>query len=130
MFVLDTDTLTWLFKGHPGVIARRDTVPSADIAITVITWIETLLGRFEFIRKAATGDELLRAQALLDLTRHSLASVSAVLPIDSAAATEFDRLRENKKLKKIGRNCLAGQSVCTGIADNLRLCNSQRFRQR
>src|SRR5262249_37263301 len=29
-----------------------------------------------------------------------------------------------------GRNCLAGQSVCTGIADNLRLSNSQRFRQR
>src|SRR5262249_11467693 len=28
------------------------------------------------------------------------------------------------------RNCLAGQSVCTGISDNLCLCNSQRFRQR
>jgi serine/threonine protein kinase len=28
------------------------------------------------------------------------------------------------------RNCLAGQSVCTGISDNLRLCNSQRFLQR
>jgi tRNA(fMet)-specific endonuclease VapC len=103
MFVLDTDTLTWLFKGHPGVTARRDTVPSSDIAITVITWIETLLGRFEFLRKAANGDDLLRAQALLDLTKNALASVNTVFSINRAAAAEFDRLRENKKLKKIGR---------------------------
>lgn len=73
------------------------------MAITVITWMETLQGRFEFLRKAATGDELLRAQVLLDLTRRSLAGVSTILAIDGAAAAEFDRPRENKKLKKIGR---------------------------
>jgi tRNA(fMet)-specific endonuclease VapC len=70
MFVLDSDTLTHLFMGHPHVTA---------------------------------GDELLRAQGLLDLTRQSLASVATVFAIDAEAAREFDRLRENKKLKKIGR---------------------------
>jgi CRISPR-associated endonuclease/helicase Cas3 len=34
------------------------------------------------------------------------------------------------RVTSVAGNCLAGQSVCTGIADNLRLCNSQRFRQR
>src|SRR5207245_1808501 len=99
MFVLDSDTLTHLFLGHPRVSARRNSVPSSEIAITVISWIESLSGRFEFLLKAATGDELLRAQSLLDLTWRALASVAVVFPIDEGAAREFDRLRENKKLK-------------------------------
>jgi tetratricopeptide (TPR) repeat protein/tRNA A-37 threonylcarbamoyl transferase component Bud32 len=39
-------------------------------------------------------------------------------------------VRDPAQAIKMASNCLAGQSVCTGIADNLRLCNSQRFRQR
>ena len=129
MFVLDTDTLTWLFRGHPQVMARRDTVPSSEIAITVITWIETLVGRFEFIRKAATGEELLRAQALLDLTRQSLAAVSLVIPINPPAAAEFDRLRDNKKLKKIGRADLLIAAIVMANRATLVSRNLKDFRQ-
>src|SRR4051794_23598708 len=103
MFILDTDTLTHLFLGHPRVTARQQAVPSAEIGISVISWIQALSGRFEFLLKAATGDELLRAQGLLDLTRRSLGSITTVLPIDAGAAQEFDQLREHKKLRKIGR---------------------------
>ena len=125
MFILDTDTLTLLFQGHPRLTARRDTVPSAEIAISVITWIEALVGRFEFLRKAATGEELLRAQALLDFTRRSLAAVSAVIPIDTVAAREFDRLLSNKKLKKIGRAdlliaCIALANRATLVSRNVK----------
>jgi tRNA(fMet)-specific endonuclease VapC len=129
MFVLDTDTLTLLFTGHPQVTSRRGSVPSSAIAITVITWIETLLGRFEFVRKAATGDELLRAQALLDLTRRSLAAVETVIPIDTAAAAEFDRLRANKKLKKIGRGDLLIAAVVLANRATLVTRNQRHFRQ-
>jgi hypothetical protein len=59
MFVLDSDILTHLFLGHPRVTARRQTVPASEIAITVISWIQVLSGRFEFLLKAATGAELL-----------------------------------------------------------------------
>jgi tRNA(fMet)-specific endonuclease VapC len=103
MLVLDTDTLTFLFAGHPQVASRRKRVPSADIATTVVSHIETLQGRFDFLLKASTGEELLRAQSLLDSTVRALAAVETVLPIDAAAAAEFDRLRQDKKLKKIGR---------------------------
>jgi hypothetical protein len=37
MFVLDTDILTLLFAGHAKVLSRRDSVPAADIAITVVS---------------------------------------------------------------------------------------------
>ena len=86
-------------------------------------------GRFDFVRKAATGEELLRAQGLLDLTRRSLAGVDTVLPINAAAAAEFDRLRENKKLKKIGRADLL--IACIALANRATLVtrNLKHFRQ-
>ena len=103
MFVLDTDILTLLFAGHPQVLSRRDHIPSAEIAITIVSRIQSLQGRFQFLLKAATGEDLLRAQSLLDGTVRSLAHVETVLRIDVLAAAEFDRLRQNKKFKKIGR---------------------------
>src|SRR5581483_12043540 len=106
MFVLDTDILTLLFAGHPRVLSRRDLVPSAEIAITVVAQIQSLHGRFQFLLKAATGEELLRAQVLLDATRRALARVETVFRIDAGAAAEFDRLRQNKRLKKVGRGDL------------------------
>src|SRR5208282_1481744 len=50
-----------------------------EVAITIVTRIEVLHGRFEFLRKAATGAELLRAQRYLDVTNHSLAAIQAVI---------------------------------------------------
>lgn len=129
MFVLDTDTLPHLFLGHPRVTARRNSVPSPEIAITVISWIQALSGRFEFLLKAVTGDELLRAQGLLDLTWRSLASVALVLPIDDGAAREFDRLRENKKLKKIGRADLLIAAITLAERATLVTRNLKDFRQ-
>jgi tRNA(fMet)-specific endonuclease VapC len=129
MFVLDTDILTFLFAGHPGVLSRRDSVPSADIAISVVTRIESLLGRFQFLLKAATGEQLLRAQSLLDGTVRSLTRVETVLPIDAAAAAEFDRLRENKKLKKIGRADLLIAATTLAKRATLVTRNLKDFRQ-
>lgn len=126
MFILDSDTLTLLFLGHPRVNARRHTVPASEIAITVISWIEALSGRFAFLLKAATGDELLRAQSLL--TQRSLASVATVFPINEGAAREFDRLRENRKLKKIGRSDLLIASIVLGNKATLVTRNFKDFR--
>lgn len=102
MYVLDTDTLNLVFRGHPEVMARRSTVPAAEIAIAIITRIELQQGRFSFLLKAATAEELRRAQRLLDETEQALVAVPQILPIDAAAAGKFDLLRANKKLKKIG----------------------------
>jgi tRNA(fMet)-specific endonuclease VapC len=129
MYVLDTDMLSHLFADHPRVLARRDSVPSSEIATTIVTRIEVLQGRFDFLLKAATGDELMRAQLWLDKTIRSLARVQAVLPVDPAAAAEFDRLRQNKKLKKIGRADLLIAAITLANRATLVTHNLRDFRQ-
>lgn len=104
MFVLDTDTLTLLFVGHTKVAERRRQVTD-EVVITVVTRIEVLQGRFASVLKAEDGQKLLLAQQRLQETEKDLEKFDPLL-IDAAATAEFDRLRQIKKLKKIGRGDL------------------------
>ena len=97
MYLLDTDTLTHLHAGRSEVQDRlRDT--EEQVAITIITRIELLRGRMEFVLKAATGDELLRAQKWMLRTEDLLAEL-VVIPFDTRSAMEFDRMRSSSKLR-------------------------------
>jgi tRNA(fMet)-specific endonuclease VapC len=124
MIVFDTDTLTFFFRNHPRVLARlRES--SEAIAITVISRVESLQGRFDTLLKAADGAELQRGQERLDELDRDLARIPLVLPIDAAAAAEFDRLRENRRLRRIGRAdlliaCIALANRATLVTRNLR----------
>src|SRR5262245_18997740 len=100
MKVLDTDMLTHLFEGHPRVVERYEQ-ETDEMAMTIVSRIEILQGRFAALLKAANGQELRRAQHRLDQTAERLAEIPKVIPIDDSAADEFDRLRQNKKLRKI-----------------------------
>src|SRR5438477_12980206 len=99
MIVLDTDTLTFFLRDHSGVLERMR-MARDDVAITIISRIETLQGRFATLLKAADGAELQRGQQRLEEAERALARIPKVLPIDARVAAEFDRLRQNKKLKK------------------------------
>jgi tRNA(fMet)-specific endonuclease VapC len=101
MTLLDTDTFAFLLAEHPRVAARFRATTDM-VAITVITRIETLQGRFAFVLKASDSEQLLRAQELLRRTEDDLARFP-IIPLDAAAAAAFEQLRQNKKLKKIGR---------------------------
>jgi hypothetical protein len=57
MIVFDTDTLTLFNLNNPRV-RQRAAQEKDQIAITVISRIEVLLGRFSFISKAADGNQL------------------------------------------------------------------------
>jgi tRNA(fMet)-specific endonuclease VapC len=61
MHLLDTDTLTHLYTGHPQVIAHLHAVDDPVVGTTIITKSELVRGRIDFLMKAATGAELLRA---------------------------------------------------------------------
>ncbi len=110
VYILDTDTLTRLHAGHPKVIERSRHVADSDIATTVISKVELLRGRFEFLLKAADGAQLLRAQDWLIKTELLLSQLR-ILPFEAAAATEFDRLRAVTKVRKIGRADLLISSI-------------------
>lgn len=109
MIVLDTDTLTLYLHDHPGVLQRHRKAED-EVVITVISRIETLQGRFATILKAADGIELQRGQDRLDQADRDLAAFR-IVPINGAASAEFDRLRQLKGLKKIGRGDLLIASI-------------------
>jgi tRNA(fMet)-specific endonuclease VapC len=127
VIVLDTDTLTLLLVGHPRVAERRHR-ETDEVVLTIITRIETLQGRFATLLKAADGAELLRGQQRLDQAEHDLRPFP-VLPITDAVTIEFDRLRQNKKLKKIGRGDLLIAGIVLANRATLVSRNLKDFRQ-
>src|SRR5262249_42019669 len=129
MFVLDSDTLTLIYTAHPQVITRRSLVPAEQIAITVVTRIEVLQGRFAFLLKAATVADQVRAQLWLDRTDQLLASIPVILPLTEDAALQFQQLRQNKKLKKVGRADLLIAAITLANDATLVTRNLKDFRQ-
>lgn len=125
MILLDTDTLTLLTMGHPKVQRRLD-LAEDDIAITIVTRIEVLRGRFDFVLKAADGAQLLLAQQRLDDAEARLAEVP-VVPFDSDAAVEFDRLLQNKSVRKVGRADLLIASIALAQRATLVTRNVRHF---
>ena len=128
MYLLDTDTITHLHAGHPRVIKRLRQVTDPDVGTTIITKIELLRGRFDFVLKAATGSDLLRAQQLLGRTDELLAQI-LIVPLDEVAATLFDRLRLNSRLRKIGRADLLISSIALAHRATLVTRNVRHFKQ-
>lgn len=110
MHLLDTDTLTHLHAGRPRVSEHLRSLDDPDVGTTIITKIELLRGRMAFVLKAATGTELLRAQALLMRTEELLAQIT-IVPFDHAAADRFDQLRRTRGLRKVGRADLLIASI-------------------
>jgi tRNA(fMet)-specific endonuclease VapC len=126
MFVLDTDTLTHLLRGHKRVTARRAEA-TAEVALTVVTRFEVLQGRFASVLKAVDGEKLLLAQQRLADTERDLEEF-IILTADAAASGEFDRLRQNKKLK-IGRADLLIAAITLANRATLVTRNQKDFRK-
>jgi tRNA(fMet)-specific endonuclease VapC len=108
--LFDTDTFNHFHAGQSKVLDRAKTVGIKQVAITVITRIEVLQGRFDFVLKAANIEQMLRAQKRLDETDQALAGWD-VLPLDAAACEQFTRLKAVKGLRKIGRADLLMASI-------------------
>ena len=115
MILLDTDIVSLFHRGQGNVVQRVRVARSSGVAITIITEIEILQARFEFLLKAADAQQLPRAQTLLDESR-ALIQDFYVVPVNSAAAEEFDRLRKMKALRRIGRGNLLIASIALLIA--------------
>jgi len=124
IYLLDTDTLTHLAARHPRVIQHFHAAKGSEVVTSIVTKVEMLRGRHDFLLKAASSDELLRAQSLLQTTEIFLSSI-VVVPFDRAAAGRFDHLVRLKGLKKIGRGdlliaCIVLAHAATLVTRNLR----------
>lgn len=126
MILLDTDTFSLFARGHPRVMARF-AAATDEVVLPVVTRIEALQGRFAFLLRAANAAQLLRAQVWLQQTEADLAPFPVML-FNEAAADEFERLLQNKKLKKIGRGDLLIAAITLANRATLVTRNLKDFR--
>jgi tRNA(fMet)-specific endonuclease VapC len=129
MILLDTDILSLYHNGHERVTERiKGADPTEAIGTTIVTRAEILRARFEFLLKAADGNQLQRAQLRLDASE-SLLNDMHIARFDAAAAGEFDKLCKRKKLKQIGRADLLIASIALANKATLVTRNVKHFRQ-
>lgn len=128
MHLLDTDTLTHLHSGNPKVIERLRTSEDLDVGTTIVTGIEILRSRIDYILKAETGTDLLRTQQLLARTEELLAQILTV-PLDLKSAERFDYLRSTRSLRKVGRADLLISSIALSNRATLVTRNLKHFKQ-
>lgn len=125
MILLDTDILSLLMNGDEKVVQRVE--QETDIAITIVTRIEMLQGRFASVLKAADSRQLLLAQTWLIENERFIEGLSIEV-FDAAAAIQFDLLRQNKKLKKIGVADMLIASIALARRALLITRNQRHFR--
>ena len=102
-WVLDTDTLSLLFRGHAGVTARVADKSPDQLAIAIVTVEELLSGWHARIRRARTDEELERAYLALQQSVKFVAQAN-ILPFDKPAISRFNQLR--RVHRRIGTNDL------------------------
>jgi tRNA(fMet)-specific endonuclease VapC len=127
MILLDTDTISHLLAGHLAIAARFRAIAD-EVAITIVSRIEILEGRFAFVMKAADGAQALRAQQWLAKSEGDLARFR-VIPFDDEAGATFDRLLGTKGLRRIGRGDLLNASIALSRGATLVTRNLKDYRK-
>ena len=127
MFLLDTNALSDLLKDHTKILGRLRAVPEDRPVVTsIISRFEILEGRFASITKAANREDLLLAMERLTRDEKRLATLD-ILPVTEAVADQFELLRPNKKLKKIGRPDMLIACVALAAGATLVTRNTKDF---
>ena len=95
LYILDTDHISLLQRGNSIVKERLVTVPVTERATTVISLTEQFLGWWNEVIHAKNETEAARNLQYLQ-TATEFFQTLPLLPYDSAAVLEFERLRRAK----------------------------------
>jgi tRNA(fMet)-specific endonuclease VapC len=128
MYLLDTDTLTHLHASNTNVINRLESLQDEEVAITIVTKVEILRGRIDYLLKAFSVSDLLKAQEFFSRSETLLNQLPVIL-IDENAGNQFDRLQSVSKIRKIGRADLLIASIALANQATLVTRNLRHFRQ-
>lgn len=96
LWVLDTDHLSLLRRGHVSVAAQLRDTPINRRATTIVNVEEQLRGRFAMIARARKANEWVAAYSVFQQTLDDLMQLR-LLPFDDSAAAEFIRLKASVK---------------------------------
>ena len=99
-FVLDTDMMSMLQRGHPGVAAHFGHHQPYEVATTIITVEEQLSGWYALLRRAKAPTDLVRVYGYMSETVRFLGTLP-ILTFTDGAAGVYERLR--RRHPRIGR---------------------------
>ncbi len=102
-FVLDTDTLSLFLSGDASVCRSMLSIPTEQLATTIVTVEEVLSGWYAKLRKSKRDEEIVRAYGALTIAIKTFQALQ-VLPFDSSKLGRFHSLR--RKYRRIGTNDL------------------------
>lgn len=128
-YLLDTDHVTVVQQDNAAgqrLMHRLDRVPADDVATSVVSYQEQLLGWLAYLNRSATAEEVLEAYERLDKVRRAFERYS-VLNFDRSAQTMFESLRP--KCRRIGRLDLRIASVVLATGSTLLTRNFADFEQ-
>jgi tRNA(fMet)-specific endonuclease VapC len=128
MHIFDTDTLSHLHAGNQNVIRAIRQLGNEEITTTIVTKIEMLRGRIDYIIKARADDDLLNAQKRFDRTEELLSQIK-IISITPDAVDRLAQLVNSSKLRKIGRADLIIASIALSHRATLVTRNLRHFKQ-
>jgi predicted nucleic acid-binding protein len=100
MIVLDTDIVTLFAYGNENIQKRIEGLEEGEeLAVTIITRMEILGGRYDSIVKAASAAELFTATQRLQAAERMLDDFTLLYPND-ASCQHFEAMLKPKKGKK------------------------------
>jgi tRNA(fMet)-specific endonuclease VapC len=94
-WILDTDTLSLFQRAHLLVIQRVNTIPTEQLATTIVTFEEQMYGRMNRIRRADSQESLVFAYMQLNETLKDFKTIN-VLDYNQEAANCYTELRRQK----------------------------------
>ena len=128
LYILHTDMLSHLHIGNQNVIQAIQHLTDAEVGTTIVTKIEMLRGRIDYILKAQPGSDLLKAQQRFHRTEELLAQIP-VFAITEGAVKHLVQLADNSKLRKIGRADLIIASIVISHQATLVMRKLRHFKQ-
>ncbi len=94
-WILDTDTFSLFQRAHLLVTQRVNTIPTEQLAITIVTFEEQMYGRMNRIRRADSQESLVFAYMQLNETLKDFKTIN-VLDYNQEAANCYTELRWQK----------------------------------
>ena len=127
MLILDTDIVTLAHLGNPVIVRHiAQTRKSEEIAVTIITKVEILRGRFDYLPKAGAKEQFLKAQRLLVQSEARL-NEAPILFLNDAALDVFATLQHTRGTRNIGRSDLLIAAIALAHNATVATWNTKHF---
>src|SRR5262249_40859186 len=121
LFVLDTDTISFLRKGHPLLQSRVDARAKSELAVTSVTVEEMLTGWYTYIRQATQPPRIARGHEELASSVRYLGGWNILTLTEPAQApyAQLAALRLNVGKKDLRIAAIALENNAVVVTHNL-----------